>query len=54
MNFGGGHLMTRKDYDTRRLITLMRDFRNRYPNIHVILEPGSALPDGRRGRSWLR
>ena len=43
MNFGGGHLMTRKDYDTRRLITLMRDFRNRYPNIHVILEPGSAF-----------
>ena len=43
INFGGGHLMTRKDYDTNLLITLMNDFHKRYPWLHVILEPGSAF-----------
>lgn len=43
INFGGGHLMTRKDYDTKLLIQLMRDFKQRHPNLHVILEPGSAF-----------
>lgn len=43
INFGGGHLMTRKDYDVDLLISLLRDFRGRYPNLKVILEPGSAF-----------
>lgn len=43
INFGGGHLMTRKDYDMNLLITLMNDFHKRYPWLHVILEPGSAF-----------
>ena len=43
INFGGGHLMTRKDYDVQLLIKLLRDFRNRYPWLKVILEPGSAF-----------
>ncbi|MBO4849274.1 MAG: carboxynorspermidine decarboxylase [Prevotella sp.] len=43
INFGGGHLMTRKDYDCQRLISLMRGFRERYPWLKVILEPGSAF-----------
>ena len=43
MNFGGGHLMTRKDYDIPRLIRMMKDFRARYPWLKVILEPGSAF-----------
>ena len=43
MNFGGGHLMTRKDYDVPLLIKLLRDFRSRYPWLKVILEPGSAF-----------
>ena len=43
INFGGGHLMTRKDYDVLRLIRLLRDFKRRYPWLHVILEPGSAF-----------
>lgn len=43
INFGGGHLMTRKDYDIELLISLMRDFRSRYPWLKVILEPGSAF-----------
>ena len=43
INFGGGHLMTRKDYDVELLISLMRDFHQRYPWLKVILEPGSAF-----------
>ena len=43
INFGGGHLMTRKDYDVDLLINMMREFHKRYPNLHIILEPGSAF-----------
>ena len=43
INFGGGHLMTRKDYDVDLLIQLMQDFHKRYPWLKVILEPGSAF-----------
>lgn len=43
VNFGGGHLMTRKGYDTDHLISVIRDFRKRHPNLQVILEPGSAF-----------
>ena len=43
MNFGGGHLMTRKDYDVVHLINILKGFRNRYPHLKVILEPGSAF-----------
>ena len=43
INFGGGHLMTRKDYDVERLVGMMQEFRARYPWLKVILEPGSAF-----------
>ena len=43
INFGGGHLMTRKDYDIRLLIEILKGFKKRYPNLKVILEPGSAF-----------
>lgn len=43
LNMGGGHLMTREGYDTGHLIRLLRDFKSRYPWLHVILEPGSAF-----------
>ena len=43
INFGGGHLMTRRDYDVPLLIRLLKDFRARYPWLKVILEPGSAF-----------
>ena len=43
INFGGGHLMTRKDYDMDLLISMMQDFHRRYPWLKVILEPGSAF-----------
>lgn len=43
LNLGGGHLMTHKDYDIEHLIKLLRAFKERYPHIKVILEPGSAF-----------
>lgn len=44
VNFGGGHLITREDYDVMHLIGLLKDFRQRYPNIkELILEPGEAV-----------
>ena len=43
INFGGGHLMTRCDYDVEGLVEMMREFRQRYPWLKVILEPGSAF-----------
>lgn len=43
LNMGGGHLMTRQDYDVPHLIGLLRSFRSRYPHLHVIMEPGSAF-----------
>ena len=43
INFGGGHLMTRDDYDVPRLIRMLNEFHQRYPWLKVILEPGSAF-----------
>ena len=43
INFGGGHLMTRKDYDIELMVNTLKDFRSRYPWLKVILEPGSAF-----------
>ncbi len=43
LNLGGGHLMTRADYDVEHLIALLKGLRSRYPNLHIILEPGSAF-----------
>lgn len=43
VNMGGGHLMTREGYDTEHLIGLLRNFKERYPWLEVILEPGSAF-----------
>lgn len=43
LNMGGGHLMTRKDYDTVHLISLLHRFKAKYPNLEIIMEPGSAF-----------
>ena len=43
LNLGGGHLMTRVDYNVEHLIGLLKGLRKRYPNLHIILEPGSAF-----------
>jgi carboxynorspermidine decarboxylase len=42
INMGGGHLMTRKDYDVDHLIKILRNFRET-SGLHLILEPGSAF-----------
>ena len=43
LNLGGGHLMTRKDYDVDLLINILQGLHHRYPHLHIILEPGSAF-----------
>jgi carboxynorspermidine decarboxylase len=42
VNFGGGHHITRDDYDRQRLIRLVREFRETY-GVQVYLEPGEAI-----------
>jgi carboxynorspermidine decarboxylase len=44
VNLGGGHHITRKDYDIEHLINILKGFKQRYPNINdLILEPGEAV-----------
>lgn len=43
LNMGGGHLMTRDDYDVEHLIRLLLQFKTKYPNLEIIMEPGSAF-----------
>lgn len=43
LNLGGGHLMTSEGYDVDHLIKTLSDFKQRYPHLDVILEPGSAV-----------
>ncbi len=42
INFGGGHHITKKDYNIERLILLIKEFRLKY-QIDVYLEPGEAV-----------
>ncbi len=42
VNFGGGHHVTRSDYDKDRLVRLVSSFRERY-DVRVYLEPGEAI-----------
>lgn len=42
VNMGGGHHITRSDYDTERLIRLIQDFKRRWGK-EVYLEPGEAI-----------
>jgi carboxynorspermidine decarboxylase len=42
VNFGGGHHITRKDYDVDLLCRLINEFKTRYP-LQVFLEPGEAI-----------
>lgn len=43
LNLGGGHLVTRKDYDVSLLIRILREFKEKYPHLQLVLEPGSAF-----------
>ena len=42
VNFGGGHQITREDYDRRALVDCVRRFRETY-GVEVYLEPGEAV-----------
>jgi carboxynorspermidine decarboxylase len=42
VNMGGGHHITRSDYDVERLIRVLRDFKRRWGK-DVYLEPGEAV-----------
>lgn len=42
INFGGGHHITRPDYDVDLLCRLITDFRKKY-SVEVYLEPGEAV-----------
>lgn len=42
INFGGGHHITRPDYDLERLCRIITGFKDRYP-VTVYLEPGEAI-----------
>lgn len=42
VNFGGGHHITREDYDIERLKRVISYFRDKY-NVTVYLEPGEAV-----------
>ncbi len=42
VNMGGGHLITKKEYDIPHLIHLLKAFKNRY-GVGIVLEPGSAF-----------
>lgn len=42
INFGGGHHITRKDYDIEKLVCIIKDFREKY-DVDVYLEPGEAV-----------
>jgi len=42
VNMGGGHLITKKNYDIHHLVKILTDFKNRY-DVGIILEPGSAF-----------
>lgn len=42
VNFGGGHLINKRDYDVDALISAIKVFKDRF-NVEVILEPGAGL-----------
>ncbi len=43
VNFGGGHHITRADYDVDGLVELLLDFKRRHSHLTVYLEPGEAV-----------
>lgn len=42
LNMGGGHHITRDDYDVEKLVSLINKVKNEY-NVEVYLEPGEAV-----------
>ena len=43
INLGGGHLITRKNYDVERLIEFVNSFERKYPNQTLFIEPSEAI-----------
>ena len=43
INFGGGHHITKKGYNIERLIWIIKEFKKKYNNIDIYLEPGEAV-----------
>ncbi len=44
LNMGGGHLITKEGYAIDHLINILKNFRQKYPNLEeIILEPGEAI-----------
>lgn len=43
LNMGGGHLMTKQGYDIDHLVGLLNRLHEKYPNLELIMEPGSAF-----------
>lgn len=43
LNMGGGHLITQKKYNVDHLVEVLQNFKKKYPNLHIILEPGAAF-----------
>ncbi|QOP45773.1 carboxynorspermidine decarboxylase [Sulfurimonas paralvinellae] len=43
VNFGGGHHITKKGYNVDGVIWIIKEFKKKYNNIDVYLEPGEAV-----------
>jgi carboxynorspermidine decarboxylase len=43
INFGGGHHITKKGYNIEKLIWIIKEFKKKYNDIEVYLEPGEAV-----------
>ncbi|MDD5589943.1 MAG: carboxynorspermidine decarboxylase [Candidatus Portnoybacteria bacterium] len=43
VNFGGGHHLTRKDYDLDLFYKTINGFIKRYPHLRIYIEPGEAI-----------
>jgi carboxynorspermidine decarboxylase len=43
VNFGGGHHITRRDYDIDLLCRIIKEFRQKYHHLEIYLEPGEAV-----------
>lgn len=43
LNMGGGLLITREGYDVELFVKLMRELHEAYPDLELIIEPGSAF-----------
>lgn len=43
LNMGGGHLITRADYEPEHLVKTLLSLKSDYPQLKIVMEPGSAI-----------